>query len=137
MWVEVEDINKRWISDKPLPSDEKIEVIISDFESQVINRYPDIQVRIDSGKLPIDFVITTISRWIIEYLQTDGTPYSSETQTMYGVGSRSITVGSNKRTTTVLSGSDLSALAPKKSGRLISLHMNTNHSHNHHYRFWI
>src|SRR5690606_726060 len=110
-------------SDKPLPADEKLEVLIDDFEAQVANRFPDIEDRLTNGSLSLSFLVATISRWIIEYLQTDGTQYSSETQTMYGVGSRSVTIGSGSRNTNVLSESDFRTLLPRKSGRIFSVHM--------------
>lgn len=136
MWVEITDIKNRWISDKPLPSDEKLQVIISDFESQVLNRFPDINDRIANNTLSIDFLIATISRWIIEYLQTDGTQYSSETQTMYGVGSRSVTIGSGSRNTNVLSELDFRTLLPKRNGRIYSIPMNTRNPVPTTFRIW-
>lgn len=125
MWVTIDDIKGRWISDKPLPSDEKLEILIDDFEAQVANRFPDIEERLNNGSLALSFLVATISRWVIEYLQTDGTQYSSETQTMYGVGSRSVTIGSGSRNTNVLSEADFRTLLPRKSGRIFSVHMNT------------
>lgn len=125
MWVTVLDITDRWLNDKPLPSDEKIQVIINDFESQVLNRFPTLPDRIVNGKINEAFVISTISGWIIEYLLSEGTPYQQETQSYHNVGSRSITTGSKARTSKTLTYSDLKVLAPKGGRQIGSMNMNT------------
>lgn len=123
-WTVPNDVIVRWLNtDKPLPDDATISVFINDFEQQILTKYPRIQERIDDGLISVDFIKRVVSGWVIEFFQSGGTPYSSETQSYTGVGSRSVTMGGSARTSTNLSLSDLSVFAPESKSRIISVNM--------------
>ena len=125
MWVVPQDIKDRWLSTEPLPDDAKIQVLIDDFESQVLNRFPDLDTYVQQGKPSLTFVVSTLSRFITEYLMAKATPYQQESQTVYGVGQRSITTGSFARTSKVLTEGELNLFKPYRAGRILALPYDT------------
>lgn len=124
MWVTVKDVKDRWLDDSDdLPSDEILETFIDDIEEQLIKKFPKLDERIDNGDPTLKFVKGAVSRIIIEFLQTKGTPYSQITQSYTGAASQSITYSSSKaRYSLELRDSDYALFAPSdNSGKVIGL----------------
>lgn len=113
-WTQDSDIKKRWITNKPLPKKDTLDTFIEDVERQILIRFPDIQQRINDSEVEKATVVANVSRIIIEYLQTEGQPFSQETQAYTGVASRSVTTATAfARFDLILSATDFSFFAPK------------------------
>lgn len=124
MWVEIEDIEDRWISSDRLPEDRKLQTIIDDFEVQVLRRFPDINSRITGETLDETFVIGTISNWVIEYVITGlSAGKTQESQAYTGFNSRSVSYDTRNRRDTRLSESDLSVFEPVRKASFAMLSM--------------
>jgi hypothetical protein len=126
-WATPDDIKNLWHSAKVLPTDMKLANFIDSVEGQVRNEYgTQVQVWIDSNELDLKFVKDTVAWIVIDYLQTDGKPYSSESQSYSGAASRSVSYNDTARTSLRLNGSDLAMFKPKnrtQQGNIFSVSM--------------
>lgn len=111
-WTIPQDIKDRWIAGKMLPVDTMLNTFIKDVETQITNKYPAINDRIASNELSQDTIVFHVSRIVIEYLLTEGTPYQQESQSYSGIGSRSVSVSTSARKTLLLTDADLALFAP-------------------------
>lgn len=116
-WTTPEDIIERWRGSNA-PSDvTKLQIDIDDVEAQIQYYYPNIQLRIDNNDLPLNLVISFVSRVVIEYWKTLGNPYSNVSE---GVGSFNKSIGYNTekaRYSLNLTAEDYAILAPSKKGK--------------------
>lgn len=112
-WATPDDIKNLWQDKKPLPTDNILTGYIKTVESQVKRAHgAKVQGWIDDGSLDVDYIADTVSWIIIDYLQTDGKPYSSEMQSYFGAASRSVSYNTDARTRLRLSPADLEMFKP-------------------------
>jgi hypothetical protein len=113
-WATPENIKNLWTASKVLPTDTKLTAFINTVEGQVRNEYgPDIQGWIDRAEIDLDFVADTVAWIVVDYLQTEGKPFASESQSYAGAGARSQSLIDTARTSLRLSGTDLAMFRPK------------------------
>lgn len=122
-WTTPQDVKDRWLTNKMLPTDGKIQTAINDVEMQIIKAYPAIQERIDDGILDIDYVIANVARIIVEFLQTDGAPLTQESQSYTGAASRSVSYSDKARYSLILTSTDLDFFAPDRTDQAFSLNI--------------
>lgn len=114
-WATPETIKNLWHSPKVLPTDTKLENFINTVENQILHEYgTEVQTWIDNAELDLDYVKGTIAWIVIDYLQTEGKPFASESQSYAGAASRSVAYNDTARTSLRLSGSDFAMFRPKK-----------------------
>lgn len=113
-WAIPDDIKNLWHSKKTPPTDDKLARFIGTVESQIRHEYgTDINEWIETGALDILHVKDTIAWIVIDYLQTEGKPVASESQSYAGAASRSVAYTTNARTSLRLSGADFAMFRPK------------------------
>lgn len=123
-WTTPKDIKDRWLESRALPPDDKLIVFINDVEEQISDYFPRIQERIEDDRLKLSTIKSNVSRILIEFLQTGGSPYQQESQAYSGIGSRSVSIASTSRRSLVLTADDLAAFAPKdEGGDVVSIRM--------------
>lgn len=86
-WTEPEDIINRWVEDPPEPDDIVLLTFIEDAEQIIIEAFPDIEERVDSGKLSPKTITRVVSSMVQRAYVLSG---------LY-VGSTSETIGSFSR----------------------------------------
>jgi hypothetical protein len=112
-WALPEDIKSLWHSPKVLPADSKLVNFISTVESQIRRAYGNnVQLWIEANLLELEFVKQTIAWIVIEYLQTDGKPFASESQSYAGAASASRSLTDTARTSLRLTATDLEMFQP-------------------------
>lgn len=69
-WTTTADVTTRWVGDDVIPADDaKIATLLEDAEDTILGEDPTIQVRIDSGSLPVLRVKKVAARMVIRHLR--------------------------------------------------------------------
>lgn len=126
-WATPDDIINRWNSKKVLPTNGKLAQFIESVEGQVRHEYgTSVQTWIDTAELDLSYIQDTVAWIVIDYLHTEGKPFSSESQSYSGAASASHTLVGTARTSLRLNGSDLAMFKPKnrtQTGNIFSVSM--------------
>ena len=70
MWVEVEDVEARWVSaDEKKADTAVIQAWINDAEQVVSYEFPDLQDRIDDGDMPVERVKLVVCSMVLRVLR--------------------------------------------------------------------
>jgi hypothetical protein len=79
-WTTPQDIRERWIGDNVPDNDQLLRALIQDAEAVILNEYPSIQGRVDSGKLSASIITFVTCRMVTRVLRNpDNATYSSQT----------------------------------------------------------
>jgi hypothetical protein len=119
-WTSPQDITDRFIGDDVEIDADIIQTLIDDVEALILKEYPAIQNRIDSNALPIRIVQQVVSRVVIAYIKSEGSPFFQQTQSIGGY-SRSVSLSPNARTTIKLTAEDIKDLAPSGSSQVLQV----------------
>lgn len=123
VWATPADVTARWVGSGAPTDNDLVQALLDDAEAVVLAKYPAIQDRIDTNKLPLSVVTMVVCRMVIRVLRNPENLTSWQQTT--GPFSQSRSFGSNRQDIW-LSEEEEELLAPKIAGKAFEVDLAPN-----------
>lgn len=121
LWVQIDDVKERWVVGEIPASDAQIETKIDDAEDIVLTQFPDIQARIDSGKVRLGTVVRVVAGMVVRFFRNPEGLRATGTTTGPFSETNTVTYGGDEPGELYLTDRDIQDLLGRRSGKAFTV----------------